>query len=50
LLAWGGQAPNAAALRRLQAQRDGICAKVAAADGQRAVCSALLKPAAKPAG
>jgi thioredoxin-related protein len=49
LVVWGGQAPNAAALRRLQARRDGICAKVAAADGQRAVCSALLKPAAKPA-
>jgi thiol-disulfide isomerase/thioredoxin len=50
LLAWGGQPPHAAALRRLQTQRDGVCAKVNAADGQRAVCAALLKPAAKPAG
>jgi thiol-disulfide isomerase/thioredoxin len=50
LLAWGGQPPHAAALRRLQMQRDGLCAKVDAADGQRAVCASLLKPASKPAG
>jgi thioredoxin-like negative regulator of GroEL len=49
LTAWGGQPPNAAALRRLQAQRDGVCAKVDATDGQRAVCAALLKPVVQPA-
>ena len=38
---------HAAALRRLQAQLDGVCAKVDAADGRRAVCEGLLK--AKPA-
>jgi thioredoxin-related protein len=52
LMAWGGQSPTAsaaAALRRLQTQRDALCAKVGAADGQRAVCAALLSPAGKPA-
>jgi hypothetical protein len=43
LVAWGTAANNAAALRRLQSQRDAVCAKVAAAEGQRATCSALLK-------
>jgi hypothetical protein len=48
LLAWSGdKAPQRAALRRLQAQLDGICPKVDAADGQRAACQALLKPSAK---
>jgi tetratricopeptide (TPR) repeat protein len=44
LVVWGAQAPHAAALRRLQAQRDRVCAKVDAAQGQRAACAALLKP------
>jgi len=48
LVAWGSDAKQAAPLRRLQGQLDGICAKVDAADGQRAACQALLKPA-KPA-
>jgi hypothetical protein len=34
-------------MRRLQAQLDGVCAKVDGAEGQRAACQALLKPAAK---
>jgi thiol-disulfide isomerase/thioredoxin len=50
LLAWGGQPVNAAALRRLQTQRDAVCAKVEVKDGQRAVCAALLKPTAPTAG
>jgi thioredoxin-related protein len=43
LVVWGAAAKHAAALRRLQAQRDAVCAKVDAAEGQRATCSALLK-------
>jgi hypothetical protein len=31
----------------LQAQLDSLCAKVDTADGQRAACNALLKPAPK---
>ena len=48
LLSWSGdKAPQRAVLRRLQAQLDGICPKVEAADGQRAACQALLKPSVK---
>jgi hypothetical protein len=32
-------------MKRLQAQLNGVCAKVDAASGQRATCQALLKPA-----
>jgi thioredoxin-related protein len=52
LVAWGGPASSAgaaAALRRLQTQRDALCAKVEVADGQRAACAALLKASNKPA-
>ena len=49
LVAWGADAPHTAVLRRLQAQLDTVCAKVAAADGQRAACSAMLRPAGKKA-
>jgi thiol-disulfide isomerase/thioredoxin len=51
LVAWGAATHHAAALRRLQSQRDALCAKVDAAQGQRATCSALLKAKAgtKPA-
>ncbi|MCP5286534.1 MAG: thioredoxin family protein [Burkholderiaceae bacterium] len=42
--AWGSEPARAAALQRLQAQLDGVCAKVDAAD--RAACTAVLKPAA----
>ena len=47
LLAWNTDGKQAAPLRRLQAQLGAACPKVAAADGQRAACQALLKPAAK---
>ena len=30
------------AMKRLQAQLDGLCARVDAADGQRATCAAVL--------
>ena len=39
---WNTDGKHAAALKRLQAQLDGVCAKVEAADGQRATCEALL--------
>ena len=44
-----GFTPQYAALQRLQAQLSGVCAKVDTAEGQRATCQALLKPAAKKA-
>ncbi len=43
LLAWNQDGKHAAAIRRLQHQVDGLCAKVDAADGQRATCQLLLK-------
>jgi hypothetical protein len=49
LVAWNGDGKQAAALQRLQAQLSGVCAKVDTAEGQRATCQALLKPAAKKA-
>ena len=49
LQTWNAGGKQAAALRRLQAQLDGLCAKVDTADGQRAACQALLKPAPKKA-
>ena len=49
LVAWNADGKQAATMRRLQAQLDGICARVNAADGQRAVCASMLKPAGKPA-
>ncbi|MFY9513762.1 MAG: thioredoxin family protein [Rubrivivax sp.] len=42
LVAWNGDGQHAAAMKRLQTQLDGVCAKVEA--GQRAACQALLKP------
>jgi thiol-disulfide isomerase/thioredoxin len=47
LIAWNGDGKHAPVLKKLQAQLDGICAKVSAADGQKAACQAVLKPAAK---
>jgi hypothetical protein len=45
LLSWSGdKAPQRAVMRRLQAQLDGICPKVDAADGQRAACQACSNP------
>ena len=35
---------QAASLKRLQAQLDGVCAKQPTAEGQRAACQGLLKP------
>ena len=49
LMAWNADGKQAAVLRRLQVQLDGLCPKVDAADGQRAACQALLKPAEKKA-
>ncbi len=49
LRSWNKEGQQAATLARLQKQLDGVCAKVVAADGQRAACEALLKPAPKAA-
>lgn len=47
LVAWNGGGKQAATLKRLQAQLNGVCAQVDSAEGQRQVCQALLKPAPK---
>lgn len=47
LVSWNADGKQAAPLKRLQGQLDGICAKVDTADNQRAACQALLKPAKK---
>ena len=44
---WNADGKRAATLSRLQTQLDAVCARTDAADGQRAACQALLKPAAK---
>ncbi|MDP1900126.1 MAG: thioredoxin family protein [Rubrivivax sp.] len=49
LRAWNGEGKQGPALKRLQGQLDALCPKVAAADGQRTACQALLKPAAPKA-
>lgn len=49
LASWGAQGKPAAALARLKTTLGGVCAKVEAADGQRASCAALFKPALKTA-
>ena len=49
LLAWNKDGQHAAVMRRLQGQMNAVCPRVDAADGQRATCSGLLKPAAKAA-
>jgi thioredoxin-related protein len=46
LVAWSADGKHAAVMQRLQAQLDGMCAKVDAADGQRAACQRVFKPAA----
>ena len=43
---WNADGRQAAVIQRLQRQLDGICPKLDAADGQRAACERLLKPAA----
>ena len=45
LVSWNADGKQAATLRRLQAQLDGVCAKVDTAEGQRAACQALFKSA-----
>jgi thioredoxin-like negative regulator of GroEL len=44
LAAWGKDPSHAAAMQRLQARLDAVCAKLPAGDPQRAVCESLLKP------
>ena len=39
---WNADGKHAATVKRLQTQLDGLCAKVDAADGQRATCVAVL--------
>ena len=47
LQAWNEKGAHAVALKRLQAQLDGVCGKLEAADPQRATCEGLLEPAPK---
>jgi thioredoxin-related protein len=47
LQAWNKGGAHAAAIKRLQAQLDGVCSALDANDPKRANCAALLKPAAK---
>jgi hypothetical protein len=44
LVAWNADGKRAAALKRLQAQLDGVCRRTETSDGQKAACQALLKP------
>ena len=46
LQTWNRGRAHPAALRRLQAQLDAVCAKLPSDDVQRGVCDGLLKPAA----
>ncbi len=48
LQAWNKDGSHQAAMKRLQAKLDTVCAPLAAGDGQRAACERLLKPAPKP--
>jgi thiol-disulfide isomerase/thioredoxin len=45
LTSWNADGKHKDSLRRLQAQLDGVCARVEADEGQRSACQALLKPA-----
>ena len=47
LQAWNKGGAHSAAVKRLQAQLDGVCGALAADDPKRANCAALLKPAPK---
>jgi mannose-1-phosphate guanylyltransferase len=49
LVAWNADGRHAPVLRKLQAQLNGVCARLEVAGGQRAACQAVLKPAAKKA-
>ena len=44
---WNKGQAHAAVFKRLQAQLDGVCAKLPADDAQRAVCNGVFKPTAK---
>ncbi|CAG1015752.1 hypothetical protein BURC_01043 [Burkholderiaceae bacterium] len=48
LVAWNRGQAHAAAMKRLQARLDAVCAKLPADDTQRDVCLGLLKPPAAP--
>ena len=43
---WNAGGQHAAAIKRLKAQLDGVCAKVDAADGRRATCEGLINRSA----
>jgi thioredoxin-related protein len=47
LVAWNKGGAHAGAIKRLQAQLDGVCGALEAGDSKREGCAALLKPAAK---
>jgi thiol-disulfide isomerase/thioredoxin len=47
LVAWAGDGKQAAVMKRLRAQADGLCGGLDRAGDERAACQALLKPAAK---
>ena len=47
LVSWNADGKHAPVLKKLQTQLDAVCAKVETADGQRAACQSVLKPAAK---
>ncbi|HEY0857859.1 MAG TPA: thioredoxin family protein, partial [Albitalea sp.] len=48
LVAWNKGQAHAAAMKRLQAKLDAVCAKLPAEDVQRSVCLDLMKPPAGP--
>jgi thioredoxin-related protein len=45
LVKWNANGKHADAMKRLQAQLDGVCAKLPAGDDQKAGCLSMLKPA-----
>jgi len=47
LVDWNKGGAHQAALQRLQARLDGVCARLPAGDAQRGTCESLLKPASK---
>ena len=49
LVSWNADGKQAAVMRRLQVQLEPLCTKADAAQGRKAACQALLKPAASKA-
>jgi thioredoxin-like negative regulator of GroEL len=49
LVAWNADGKQAAAMRRLRTQLDGVCGRLDKQSADRAACQALLQPAAKKA-